>query len=78
MRCSGPRITYELDGGQLWPEVGDWQAVTAAVVHLTRAGQCDATPLGLDRVAAQLLTIGPTTVSYFHSPTDRTTKQLGR
>jgi hypothetical protein len=56
-------LTFELDGGRLWPEVGDWQAVTAAVVRLARAGCCDAMPLGLSELTAHLLSMGPTTVT---------------
>ena len=29
-------LTFELDGGRLWPQVADWEAVVAAIVNLTR------------------------------------------
>jgi hypothetical protein len=38
-------LTFELDGGRLWPQVADWEAVVAAIVNLTRHKACDAIPL---------------------------------
>lgn len=35
-------LTFELDGGRLWPQVADWEAVQAAVVSLGRTNGCDA------------------------------------
>jgi hypothetical protein len=61
-------LTYELDGGRLWPQVANWQAVTDAVVRLSRTGACDAIPLGLPPVAAALLGSGPTTTVTVHRP----------
>lgn len=40
-------LTFELDGGLLWPEIADWKHVVDAVVRLTRDKACDAMPLGL-------------------------------
>lgn len=48
-------LTDELDGGRLWPLVGDPQAVTDGLVALARAGRCDSMPLGLP---------GPTTALF--------------
>lgn len=54
-------LTYELDGGRNWPQIGDWEQVVEQMVELARAGRCDAMPLGLPEVAAALLANGPTT-----------------
>lgn len=54
-------LTYELAGGALWPQVAQWQSVIEALVALTQAGGCDATPLGLKSPAEALLTNGPNT-----------------
>jgi hypothetical protein len=37
-RLPGPlsTLTFELDGGLLWPEIADWKRVVDAVVHLAR------------------------------------------
>jgi hypothetical protein len=61
-------LTFELDGGRLWPQVADWDAVTGAVVRLSRTGDCDAFPVGLPRVAAALLASGPATTLTVHRP----------
>jgi hypothetical protein len=61
-------LTAELDGGALWPRIGDWERVIAAVVEVARAGRCDAVPLGLPQVAATLLAGGPHTVLELHHP----------
>lgn len=61
-------LTFELDGGRLWPQVADWEAVQAAVVSLGRTNGCDAMPLGLPPVAAALLSNGPTTAVNLHRP----------
>jgi hypothetical protein len=53
-------LTFELDGGRLWPQVADWEAVVVAIVNLTRHKACDAMPLGLPRIASALLANGPT------------------
>jgi hypothetical protein len=60
-------LTFELDGGRLWPQIADWQAVTDAIVHLSRTRACDAMPLGLPTVAAALLGAGPVTTVTVHS-----------
>jgi hypothetical protein len=54
-------LTFELDGGRLWPQVAEWEAVTDAVVRLSRTRTCDAFPVGLPPVAAALLGSGPAT-----------------
>ena len=61
-------LTFELDGGRLWPQVADWQAVTDAVVRLSRTKACDAMPLGLPPVATALLASGPATTVTMHRP----------
>jgi hypothetical protein len=61
-------LTYELDGGRLWPQVADWQTVTDAIVRLSRTRACDAIPLGLPPVTAALLGAGPTTTLTVYRP----------
>jgi len=69
-------ITFELAGGDLWPQVADFEAGIEDVVALARAGGCDAVPLGLPQVAAVLLNNGPQTVITLHRP-DGGTEQVG-
>ena len=57
-------LTFELDGGNLWPEVADWEAVSAALVAVSRAGKCDSMNLGLPDEALAVLTGGPGTVHH--------------
>ncbi|GGX99847.1 hypothetical protein [Streptomyces fructofermentans] len=74
-------LTHELDGGADWPTVGDWERVTADLVGLVRAGECDALSLGLPEIARALVCTGPHSQvrSYdqaadeflAHGPTDR-------
>jgi hypothetical protein len=52
-------LTHELDGGARWPEVGDWEAVTAGLLQLVRDGDCDALGLGLPGIARALVCSGP-------------------
>ncbi|MEU8148435.1 hypothetical protein [Nonomuraea sp. NPDC048901] len=54
-------LTFELDGGRSWAQIGDWEQVVEHLVGLTRAGRCDAMPLGLPDVMAALLANGPMT-----------------
>lgn len=55
-------LTYELANGRLWPEVADWEAVTRALIRLTRTpGNCESMPLALDPANAALLAGGPYT-----------------
>ncbi|WHT22557.1 hypothetical protein N8J89_16285 [Crossiella sp. CA-258035] len=61
-------LTFELDGGRLWPQVGDWERVVDAVVRLARHRGCDAMRLGLPRIAAVLVGGGPTTVHQLQHP----------
>lgn len=61
-------LTFELDGGRLWPQIADWEAVVAAVVSLSRARDCDALPLGLPTTTTALLGVGPTTSVTLHHP----------
>jgi hypothetical protein len=55
-------LTFELDGGQLWPLVADWERVVDVVVHIVRHQGCDAMPMGLPQLTAVLVGGGPTTV----------------
>ena len=55
-------LTFELNGGQWWHMIGDWERVSEAVAYVASAKQCDAMPMGLPQVAATLLSGGPTTV----------------
>lgn len=54
-------LTYELDGGHLWPQIGDWEAVVDGMVALARRGACDSMPIGLPDADAFALGMGPTT-----------------
>lgn len=54
-------LTFELGGGRLWDQIGDWGKVVDAVVTPARARGCDAMPLGLPQLTAGLLGNGPTT-----------------
>ncbi|ADJ49870.1 hypothetical protein AMES_8045 [Amycolatopsis mediterranei S699] len=54
-------LTYELDGGALWPAIGDWERVADGVVLLSRQRLCDAMPLGLGPRATAVLGNGPYT-----------------
>lgn len=54
-------LTFELDGGAGWSQIGDWEAVVDAIVAISRKGLCDAMPLGLPPVAGNLLAHGPQT-----------------
>lgn len=52
-------LTHELGGGADWPSVGDWERVTTDLVHLVRAGDCDALSLSLPEIARALVCTGP-------------------
>ncbi|MEV6182289.1 hypothetical protein [Streptomyces sp. NPDC052015] len=52
-------LTYELDGGKRWPEVGDWEAVTGDLLQLIQGRECDALSLGLPDIARALVCSGP-------------------
>ena len=69
-------LSYELDGGRLWPQVADWMTVVDALVVVARAGACDAMPLGLTPLQAFLLAQGPGTDNVVHY-TDGTTEHRG-
>ncbi|WP_346053895.1 hypothetical protein [Amycolatopsis dongchuanensis] len=69
-------LTFELDGGQLWPQVADWEQVVDAVVHIARHQGCDAMPMGLPQLTAVLVGGGPTTVHELHHP-DGSRSQAG-
>lgn len=61
-------LTFELNGGQLWPDIADWAEVEEGVVRLARRGECDAVALGLSSTASVLLANGPLTVVTTYSP----------
>jgi hypothetical protein len=69
-------LSYELDGGRLWPQVADWMIVVEALVPLARAGACDAMPLGLTPLQAFLVAQGPGTDNVVHY-TDGTSEHRG-
>ncbi|MER5450542.1 hypothetical protein ABT052_37190 [Streptomyces sp. NPDC002766] len=52
-------LTHELHGGADWPAVGDWERVTADLVHLVQTQMCDALSLGLPEIAWALMCTGP-------------------
>lgn len=43
-------LTFELDGGRLWSQVGDWEAVTESLVLLSRENRLDALRVNLPPV----------------------------
>jgi hypothetical protein len=61
-------LTHELNGGADWPTVGDWESVTADLLQLVRAWECDALSLDLPAIPRALIctdrtaTFGPTTL----------------
>ena len=61
-------LTFELDGGLLWPEIANWKRVVDAVVRLVQDKACDAMPLGLPSVAAASLANGPYTEVNVYRP----------
>jgi hypothetical protein len=61
-------LTFELNGGQWWHKIGDWEGVSEAVAHLARTKGCDAMPVGLPQVAAVLLAGGPNTDHTLYHP----------
>ncbi|UJW36914.1 hypothetical protein L3Q67_45430 (plasmid) [Saccharothrix sp. AJ9571] len=69
-------LTFELDGGNLWPQVADWERVVDAVVRISRDRGCDAMPIGLPHVPALLLSGGPATTHTLHHP-DGSTSRVG-
>ncbi|MEA3076152.1 MAG: hypothetical protein QOF60_1060 [Actinomycetota bacterium] len=64
-------LTFELDGGALWPVVAEWSEVIDAVVHLGRSKRCDALMLGLSDVALLTLASGPATTLNLYGPEGR-------
>jgi hypothetical protein len=54
-------LTFELDGGRLWEDIGDWERVAEALAALVRNGKCDAMSMGLPQLVALSLSHGPTT-----------------
>jgi hypothetical protein len=65
-------LTHELGGGADWPAVGDWESVTAGLLQLVRARECDALSLGLPEIPRALLCTGPhSQVRAFDAAADR-------
>ncbi|MEU1264571.1 hypothetical protein ABZ473_21250 [Streptomyces cellulosae] len=62
-------LTHELNGGTLWPQVGDWQAVTADLLRLIHDHACDALGLGLPPLARALVCSGPRSEVRAYDPT---------
>ncbi|GHB74483.1 hypothetical protein GCM10010377_76180 [Streptomyces viridiviolaceus] len=62
-------LTHELDGGALWPQVGDWAAITADLLQLTQDSACDALGLGLPPIARALVCSGPRSEVRAYDPT---------
>lgn len=61
-------LTYELDGGRLWPQIADWEAVVAAIVRLSRTKKFDSIPVGLPHIKSTLLASGPKTTVTVYRP----------
>ncbi|MFD5445732.1 hypothetical protein [Streptomyces tendae] len=61
-------LTHELDGGTLWPQVGDWQGVTADLLQLIHGHGCDGLGLGLPPIARALMCTGPTSEVRAYDP----------
>ena len=59
-------LTFELKGGELWPEVADWHEVAESVVRLARRRGCDAMSLGLTQTQSPSLANGPNTSVHFY------------
>ncbi|MFJ3213884.1 hypothetical protein [Streptomyces flaveolus] len=62
-------LTHELGGGTLWPQVGDWAAVTADLLQLIHDRGCDALSLGLPPIARALVCSGPRSEVRAYDPT---------
>jgi hypothetical protein len=62
-------LTHELDDGTLWPQAGDWQAVTADLLQLIHDRGCDALGLGLPPIARALVCSGPRSEVRAYDPT---------
>ncbi|WP_406719105.1 hypothetical protein OHA53_00095 [Streptomyces althioticus] len=62
-------LSHELDGGTLWPQVGDWAAVTADLLQLIHDRGCDALSLGLPPIARALVCSGPRSEVRAYDPT---------
>ncbi|GGV63366.1 hypothetical protein GCM10010277_69490 [Streptomyces longisporoflavus] len=52
-------LTHELEGGDGWAEVGDWEKVVADLLALTRFGSCDSLGLALPALERALVCSGP-------------------
>lgn len=61
-------LTYELDGGDLWQHIADFERVLDLLVTRARQGHCDALRLGLPQRPAVLLANGPKTAVTLHGP----------
>jgi hypothetical protein len=70
-------LTHELDRGTLWPQVGDWQGVTADLLQLIHDHACDALGLGLPPIARALVCSGPTSEVRAYDPTTEDCEAFG-
>ena len=70
-------LTFELDGGRLWPLVADWERVVEALMGVARAGHCDSMSLGVPDLPSYLIAMGPTTVSTVYEQATGTMSQQG-
>lgn len=61
-------LTHELDGGARWPQIGDWETVTADLLRLIQGRGCDALSLGLPDIARALVCCGPHSEVRVHDP----------
>jgi len=53
-------LKHELDDGRLWPQVADWQAVTAALIALSRTGRLwESMPIVIEGPRIDLLATAP-------------------
>ncbi|MEW2000803.1 hypothetical protein ACFWFH_34290 [Streptomyces coelicoflavus] len=70
-------LTHELDGGALWPQVGDWAAVTTDLLQLIHDRACDALGLGLPPIARALVCSGPRSEVRAYDPTTEDFQAFG-
>lgn len=57
-------LTFELNGGHLWPQIADWERVIDAVVDIARHQDRDAMAMGLPQLTALLVAHGSNTIHH--------------